>query len=236
MGKREELIETFKGVAVLFIVLPNAENRVELTQVTAEAAKEAGVKHVLGIGGPNSDNPRTLLEKQMQIVEQTLANLGPKYTILRLPWFMENFFGFKETIEKFSAFYGAIDPTQKFRLVCMDDVGLVAAIIMHSPDKHAGKKYFIVSDKKTYGDVEKAFSDALGKDVKYTQQSRAEASAGLAQMGLPEWQVEGLMRFIDDVNAGLENEGVAEKDFTEITGKQPTNVATWVQRYAAAFK
>ena len=234
MGKREKLIEVFKDVGVLFIVVPGAPNRVELTRVTAEAAKEAGVKHILFIGGdPNS---RFLsLSKQMEQIESIITNLGPKHTILHLPWFIENYYAYQPTIQKSSVFYDTINPNQRFRAVCMDDVGLAAAVIMSSPEKHAGKAYTIVSDTHSFEDLAKAFSAGLGRDVKYTQQSYEEAKAAWLQNGVPESTINGLMEYWEAVNAGKMIEGNNE-DFTNITGKQPTNVAEWVQRYAVAFK
>ena len=47
MGKREELVDTLRGVHALYIVTPSGEYRASLTISTAEADKEAGVKRVL---------------------------------------------------------------------------------------------------------------------------------------------------------------------------------------------
>ncbi|XP_028403918.1 uncharacterized protein LOC114526501 [Dendronephthya gigantea] len=121
MGKRDELVEIFQGVDVLFIVVPGAPDRVELTRITAEAARDARVKHILTIGA--FGKPNLALTRQMREIENIITNLGPNYTILRLPWFMDNFFGFKDTIQKFSAIYDSIDPSKRFPTVCMDDLG-----------------------------------------------------------------------------------------------------------------
>jgi uncharacterized protein YbjT (DUF2867 family) len=88
---------------------------------------------------------------------------------------MDNYFAFKETIQKLSVVYDSVDPTKRFAAICMDDLGLAAAVVLSSPEKHAGKKYLLVSDRHSFKDLVKAFSEALGKDVKYIQQSYEEA-------------------------------------------------------------
>jgi uncharacterized protein YbjT (DUF2867 family) len=232
MGKRDELIEIFKDVDVLFIVVPGAGDRVELTRVTAEAAREAGVKHILCLGSPT---PNISIGKQMYDIEEIITNLGLNYTILRLPWFMDNYFAFKETIQKLSVVYDSVDPTKRFGAICMDDLGLAAAVVLSSPEKHAGKKYLLVSDRHSFKDLVKAFSEALGKDVKYIQQSYEEAKVVWLQKGVPEQNVDGLIEYWKEANAGKYEEG-NDNDFAAITEKQPTSVAAWVQRYASVFK
>ena len=46
-GDKTQLVKVFEGVTSLFIVVPGTENRTELSTKTAEAAKEAGVKHLV---------------------------------------------------------------------------------------------------------------------------------------------------------------------------------------------
>lgn len=100
MGKREELIEVLKGVQVLFIVVPaRLESRAELIRVTGEAAKKAGVKHIISVSTAITVGPDKIIGKHFYDIENTLSNLGPGYTFLRLPYFMENLGYFKQSIE-----------------------------------------------------------------------------------------------------------------------------------------
>lgn len=235
MGKRDELTEIFQGVDVLFIVVPGAPDRVELTRITAEAARNARVKHILTIGAYGHLD--LALNRQMRKIEDIISNLGPNYTILRLPWFMDNFFGFKDTIQKSSAIYDSIDPNRRFPTVCMDDLGLAAAVLMASAaERNTPEEYSIVSDRHTFHDIVKAFSDALGKKITYTHQSYEEAKTAWLQMGaVSEQQIDGLFEYWKAVNAGEYEEG-NDSNFTAITGKHPTNIATWVQRHVNVFK
>lgn len=117
----------------------------------------------------------------------------------------------------------------------MDDVGLVAAVVMSDPGKHAGKTYDMVSDRRSYNDILKAFKEVLGKDIKYVQRSLEENRAVLLQLGLPEWNADGGNEFVQEVNEGQHEKG-NDGDIAAITGKASTNVEAWFEKYGDLFK
>jgi uncharacterized protein YbjT (DUF2867 family) len=117
----------------------------------------------------------------------------------------------------------------------MDDVGYAAAVIMSSPKKHAGKTYTMISDRRTYDEIRKLFSKALGREIKYVRQSYEEAKAALIQLGLPEWNAVGGLEFAQEVNDGKYEVG-NDDDFTSITGEKPTTIEMWFERNAGMFK
>ena len=128
-----------------------------------------------------------------------------------------------------------MDSSKRIPIISMDDVGLAAAVIMSSPEKHAGKTYLMVSDRRTYNDIAKLFSEALGKDVKYIQQSYEEMKKALIQLGLPEWNADGALEFVKEVNDDKYKDG-NDNDFTTITGQKPTTIEAWFARNAGMFK
>ena len=234
MSKRDELLESFKDVDVLFIVAPGSLDRVELTRTSAEAARDAGVQHFLSIGAPM--NPTSLGEQMIEI-ENIITNLGRSYTILQLPWFMDNYFFFQQSIKASSEVRDNVDPTKRFPAIAMDDLGLAAAVIMSAPEKHKDKKYFMISERHTFNDLVKAFSETLGKEVKYVQQSFEDVKSQWSQRGVSERQINGLIEYWTDVSAGKYQERTDhDNDFTVITGKPSTSLASWVQRYSNVFK
>jgi len=81
-GDKEQLVKTFAGVSALYIVTPGTENRAELAIKTAEAAKEAGVEHLLVVSVPVIDI--IIIGKQFKELEETIAKLGVPYTFIRL--------------------------------------------------------------------------------------------------------------------------------------------------------
>jgi hypothetical protein len=57
----------------------------------------------------------------------------------------------------------------------------------------------------------------------------------MLQIGFPEGRIGGLIEYFEAVNSGG-YEDVDINDFEVITGKKPTSVGSWVQRYASLFK
>ena len=237
MGQREQLQKAFQGVDVLYIVCPGAENRAELSIVTAEAALEAGVKHLLVLSVATAELTDTTFGKQFHEIETAISNLGVPYTFLRLPLFIENYFAFQASIKDQLVFHGPVDPVMPYTSVAVDDAGSAAAAILSSPETHAGKTYTIVSDRHSFEDVAETFTKGLSRQVRYVRVPYEDAKAGFMQMGVQEWQAEGIMELYRLIDAGspvTNQENL--NDFSEITSKKPTPLRSWVMRVASGFK
>ena len=236
-GDKAQLVATFVGVTALYIVVPGTENRAELSIKTAEAAKEAGVKHLVIVSVLTAEHTDTIFGKQFNEIEGAISKLRVAYTFLRLPLFVENYFGFKETIQKMSTIITPVDPTKSYTPVVVSDAGKAAAAVLVDPSKHANKTYAIVSDRHTHNDVAKAFSEVLGKQVTVTTNSYGEAKTFLTGVGLPEWQVDGVLELYKLIDNGSSTTNQASlSTFNEITGEEPTSLNNWVKGVAAAFK
>ena len=236
MGEYERLKELLNGVKVLLISPPDTENRGELAQRTAEAAKDSGVSHIVAISHADAGKQDTIFGQQFYDVEQAVLQLGIPCTILRLPWLMENYFSFKHSIQKELIFSAPVDGMKAFPVVCMDDAGAAAAAILASPEKHAGKIYTIVSDRNTFELVSEALSRALSREISYVRVSYDECRDSLRELGLAAWTVEGFLQYYATVDDGSALEPGGDEDFKEITGKNPTKLVTWMNRFASAFK
>ena len=237
MGAKEKLVGTFKGVHALYIVTPGAENRAPLTISTAEAAKEAGVKHIVVVSSLTVHLTDTIFGKQLEEVEKNIKQLGVTYTFLRLPLFIDNYFGFKDAIQGQSSIFCPVDPTKPYTPVAVGDAGKAAAAVLADPSKHANKTYKIISDRHTFGDVAAAFSEALGKQVNYVRVPYEAAKVAFLGMGYPEWQVDGIMELYKLIDSGSPVINQADvSEYTQITGEQPTDLKTWVGQVAGAFK
>ena len=237
MGVKGELVNTFKGVDALSIVTPPTENRAELAITTAEAAKEAGVKHILVISVTGAGSLDTVFGKQFNEIEVAVAKLGVSYVFLRLPWFLENFLSHKSAIRESSQFYLPVDPTKHLSSVAVEDAGVASAVILADPKKHVNKTYSIVSDCHTVGDVAATFTEVLGKEVKYVRVPYEDLKKGLVGAGLPQWQVDGMLDYFKLVDSGLKGTDAPENgDFERITGEKPTSLKEWVAKVENTLK
>ena len=237
MGAKGELVKIFKGVDTLFINTPNTENRAQLAITTAEAAKMAGVKHIVAISVSSADDSKLGIPGQFHEMEVGISHLEVPYSFLRLPYFFENYFTFKESIQKQSAISTPVDPTKTFTTILVKDAGLAGAVILSDPGKHVNKTYNIVSDRHSFGDVVAGLSEVLGKEVKYIRVPYDDLKKSILGLGSPEWRVNGLLDFYISVDSGAANqEHIANGDFERITGEKPTSLKTWLPTVGDVFQ
>ena len=236
-GDKEKLTKTLKGVHTLYIVTPGVENRAQLTIATAQAAKEAGVKHLLVVSVPTAELTDTIFGRQFSEIETGVSQLGVPYTILRLPFFVDNYIGFKDNIKGQGAIYCPADGTKPFTTVAVEDAAKAGAVILVDPIKHVNKTYIIVSDRHTHNDVAAAFSEALGKTVTYNRVPYDAAKQTFLGIGLPHWRADAGLELYKLIDDGSPLTNVADTShFHQITGEQPTSLKTWVSQVKSAFQ
>ena len=237
MGDKEKLRETLKGVHALYIVTPGAENRAQPTIATAQAAKEAGVKHLVVVSVPLAELTDTILGRQFSEIETGVSQLGVPYTILRLPFFVDNYIELKDSIKTQGAIYSPADGTKPFTTVSVEDAAKAGAAILVDPTKHVNKTYIIISDCHTHDDVAAAFGEALGKTVTYNRVPYDAAKQTYLGIGFPNWRVDAGMEFYKLIDDGSPVTNVADTShFHQITGEQPTSLKTWVSHVKSTFQ
>ena len=236
-GDKDNLVGVFKGVDALYIVAPGVENRAELIIGTAEAAKAAGVKFLLVLSVPTADLTDTIFGRQLNETETAVTKLSIPHAFIRLPLFVDNYWAFKDPIQSQSSIYSPVDPSQPFTSVVVDDAGKAAAAVLADWRKHENKTYTIISDRHSYGDVAREFSETVGKEVKYVRVPYDAAKQSFLQAGVPEWQTDGILELYKLIDTGSPATNYADLgDFEKITGEKPTNLKAWLSKVGEAFK
>ena len=236
-GDKDNLVGIFKSVDALYIVTPATENRAELVIKTAEAAKLAGVKFLLVLSVTTADLTDSILGRKFKEIELAVAKLDVPHAFLRRSLFMETYWSFRDSIRSQSCICSPVDPSKPFTPVVVEDAGKAGAAILVDWQKHVNKTYTIVSDRHSFDDVVKAFSDTIGKEVKYVRMSYDAAKQSQLQAGLPEWQVDGILewfKLIDSDSPATNQASLA--DFERLTGEKPTNLSAWLAKVGGAFK
>ena len=166
-----------------------------------------------------------------------MSQLGVPYTILRLPFFVENYFGLKDSIKGQGAIYCPVDGTKPFTTVVVADAGKASAAILADTLKHVNKTYIIISDCHTYNGIAATFSEVLGKTVSYNRVPYDAAKQAFLGAGVPNWQIEGLWELYKMIDSGAPETNEANTShFHQITGEQPTSLKTWVSQVKSAFQ
>ena len=236
MNNKEALRDLLTGVTSLFIVTPT--NGFRLAIGAAEVAKASGVRHILTVSVLTVELTDTIYGKQYGELESSVKHLQIPYTFIRLPPFVDNYWAYKRPIQQNSSFSTPGDPTKPFSAVVVEDAGKAAATIMAEPEKHYGKTYKLISNRHTLNELAAAFSQALGKNVKYERISYNDCRRRLVEVvGFSEEDADGILeiyRLTDEECPMLDDPEMSH--INQITGEKPTSLKEWVNEVAPAFK
>jgi NAD(P)H dehydrogenase (quinone) len=218
MSRRLELAKNLKGFQRAFVVVPCDRNRTGLASIALDACKDAGLNFVLllSITIANTD---TIFGRQFRPIEDRAKSLGINYTILRVPMFMDNIYAHVHTIKNENRICDPRNPRVQFASLSLDDLGRCAADILIDPQPHHGKTYNLVSQTFSMIDLSQSMSSILKRDVKVREVSWNTFRDALAANQIPEWQVDGLIEWLESNHDRRIHRGDLENIF-EISGEK----------------
>lgn len=234
MSDKEALCEQLRGVTSLYCA-PTCGFKIAIG--AAEMAKSSGVTHILTVSILTVSLSDTIYGKQYSESESSVQNLEMPYTIIPLPPFVDNYWGFQRPIQQKSSFGTPGDPTKPFSAVVVADAGKATAAIMADPRKHYDKTYKLISNCHTLDDLAVTFSEILGKKIKYERMSYEDSrSRFINVVGFSEEDADGILeiyKLTDEENPLVNDPDMSH--FTKITGEKPTTLKEWVTEVALAF-
>ena len=220
------------GVGKVFLLPPMIPSQVELTNAFVDAAKRAGVRHVVKLSAIGADAaPPFTVGKWHAANEQHIRESGLGFTFLRPNSFMQNF------ITYFPPSEGAIylpwgNGTASF--VDTRDVASVAADVLTS-DGHEGKIYTLTGPVALgIADVARILAGVAGRDINYVDVPETAARNGMLQAGIPKWQVDALME-LHAINKQNRWSAVTS-DVEKVTGKPATDFAQFARDHVEKFR
>jgi uncharacterized protein YbjT (DUF2867 family) len=180
----------------------------------------------------------TIFGDQFAKIESELKAAGVPYTLLRLPVFIDNLWGSKATIAGQGKIYGPARPDAPYTFVAVQDAAAAAASILTAPDVsvHANKTYRLTSPTTTEAAVAAAFGKALGTPVDFVQVPFEAAKAAILGLGMPEWQVDGLLEHYKLVNSDAAVTSQVTHDIETLAGRPATTAEQWVAAVGPHFK
>jgi uncharacterized protein YbjT (DUF2867 family) len=134
----------------------------------ADAAKAAGVHLVFtSAGSANRQTGIPHFDSKYE-VEEHIANIGVRATVLAPVYFMENLHFGKEQLAK-GIYATPLPPTRQLAQVAVADIGAVAVRLLEDPGRFAGKRFDLGSDDLTGNDVLAILSRVTGRPFIYFQ-------------------------------------------------------------------
>jgi len=221
-----------KGFEKVFLLPPLMSNQVEVANAFVDAAKRAGVRHIVKLSAIGADaSPPYTFGKWHAANEQHIRESGLAFTFLRPNSFMQNF------ITYFPPHDGTIYlPWENGKASFVDtrDIAAVAAEALTS-DGHEEKTYTPTGPAPLgIAEVASILSETAGREINYVDVPESAARDGMLQAGLPQWQVEPLL----ELHAtNKQNRWTAvTSDVEKVTGTPPIDFAQFARDHVEKFR
>lgn len=188
------LSRAFAGVHTLFLLCPLTPNSFQMAQNAVEAAKGAGVKHIVRLSGAGADaNSPVAIANLQGRIDALIEQSSIPYTLLRPAGFMQNWINFYAPQLK-AGRYAAPHGTAGISVIDVRDIAEVAAVVLTNPSDHAGRVYTLTGGEAlSTGQQVALISQAAGHAIRYDDITEEQAEADLRAWGLPDIMVEYLM-------------------------------------------
>jgi NAD(P)H dehydrogenase (quinone) len=190
--------------------------RIAQHKAAIEAARKAGVKHVLYTSMLKPDTSLVSFAPDHWGTEQALTASGLGWTILRNSWYAENVLMTAKTVLATGKWFTSTGDG-KVAHASREDCARAAAAALAS-ENNANTRYDITGPQGyTSAQIAKFISEIWGKPVEVVQVTDEQLAEGMKAGGVPAPVVPMLVSF--DANTRSGGLDVASKDVEKLTGK-----------------
>jgi NAD(P)H dehydrogenase (quinone) len=237
LDRPETLAPALAGIDRAFLVTGYTVDMLRQSKDFLNAAKRAGVKHVVHLGACGDDDTRVDHYAWHQFIERYVEWCGFSFTHLRPEIFMQNLIGYGgERYVKQGVIRHYVGDARLSWVDC-EDVGAAAAACLLDPAKHGGKTYRLGYEAKTLHEVAETFARVLGRPFSYEARPPEEFLQSVLAAGAEPAYMRcvhnSFVWLTDGVDIGADE---VFDNFPAITGKQPRTVADFAKTHAAEFQ
>jgi uncharacterized protein YbjT (DUF2867 family) len=145
------------------------EGEVRQGKMLADAAKAAGVRHVVysSVGSAHRETGIPHFDSKGEI-EEYMRQTDLPYTILRPVFFMQNWEMMRDQILD-GTLAQPLDPEKPLQQVNVEDLGAFAVIAFENPDEWLGREVDLAGDELTMLEVAETMSQVTGREISYYQ-------------------------------------------------------------------
>lgn len=236
-ARPETLASALEGVEKALLISSIDPKLPELQGNFIQAAKRAGVPHVVKFSGAWSMGGADLREWRFARwhaeAEKLLEDSGLAFTHLQPNQFMQVYLRFQPTIAAQGKFVAACKDS-KVSPVDVRDIASVAVAVL-TGSGHEGKSYVITGPEAlTYYEVAEKLSTAIGKKVTYVDVSMEQAKKAMVDGGAPHWFVDGQMEQYQVRLKGYQS--AVTSVISEVAKKQPITFEEFARDHAVYLR
>ncbi|MDT5107111.1 MAG: hypothetical protein QOI25_4624 [Mycobacterium sp.] len=236
MLKPDTLQEALDDVERVLLISSPDQHLVETQCTFIDAAKRAGVRHVVKLSGMGCWSNSTFRFARMHAeVERYLEGSGLAWTHLRPSTFMQTHL--RDAVPTISHDGMLNLPMGDAQLSPVDvqDIAQVAVALLHGND-HEGKRYEMTGPEAlTTTEIAEHVSSATNRPVRYVDTPSADYHDALLAAGVPKYFVDAMDELFSERRQGADESrpNLSTHHLLDVT---PTSFASFVRRHAEVFR
>ena len=234
MERPETLTRALQGVDRAMLISSSDPAMLKVQSNFIEAARKAGVKHVVKLSGimPDLDSPFRFARMHGEI-ERRLEASGMAFTHLRSGEFMHAYFRQVPSIVARGAFFLPMEDA-KIASIDIGDLAEVAAAVL-TGSGHEGKIYPLTGPEAlSMAEVAEKLSAATGKRIQYVNVTPEEAKRAQLAAGVPPFTADALAELFAERRKGKEAQ--VSPVIQTVFGRRATPFDEFAMRNAAIFR
>lgn len=220
LADRPRLPAIFDGAAKLFLLTGNGEEMVRLQKNALEAARRAGVAHVVKLSALGAtDHSKSVIGLWHYNVERVLRDSGLAWTILRPHHFMQNVLD-TTVFDRSAGTVYAASGEGRIPFIDARDIAAAAAAVLAGDDHEREIHTLTGAEAISYREATRILAAVLERPLHYVAESEDEAWQRLRAAGRPSWLVAALLAIAGYQRAGGPTEMVTDA-VERLTGRRP---------------
>jgi uncharacterized protein YbjT (DUF2867 family) len=235
LARPQQLPDIFAGADRLLLLTGNTEDMVRLQKNAIDAARAAGVKHVVKVSALGAtDHSQSVIGLWHYNVERALRDSGLAWTMLRPHHFMQNLLD-PTVYDRMTGRVHSASGDGRIPFIDTRDIA-AAALVALTEDGHAGQIYTLTgAEAISYRDATEVLASMLGRPIDYVPESDDEAWQRMRAAGQPPWRVAALLAI-----AGYQRAGAATATVTDtvqrLTGRPPRTLREFIADHADTLR
>ncbi len=195
-----------------------------------DVAKTSGVRRVVLLSSQGAGTRPTMVpHSRMASFEEAVRQSSLEWTVLRPSGFFSNTYAWAAPIREHGV---AAAPFADVALPFVDPVDIAAVAAVALQGGHEGRTYELTGPEAlTPRERAKALSSALGREIRFVEQSAEEARAQMSRF-MPPPVVGGTLTILGSPTV---EEQQVSGHVAEVLGRPATRFADWAARNAKAF-
>jgi uncharacterized protein YbjT (DUF2867 family) len=222
------------GVSRVFLATGDAPDQEPMECALIDAAKAAGVRHVVKLSGQSAGLPVPVsFGVAHRRIEQTLERSGLAYTFLRPTFFQQSLLLFAEDVRRRGSFAA---PAKRARVAMVDarDVADVAVRCLGGPGFEGRILTLTGPQAVSFPEVAALLGQLRGGSVRFTSLPAFVAWVMLPFVsGMPRWQSNQVVALLRALERGAQEP--VTSDVRDVLGRPARAVQDFLTEHAAAF-